>query len=300
MTVQVSIDSAQSEPVPGPRLDTRSGARQPSYVCNPDPMGLWMTLREVWDFRRLISIFVWRDLRVRYKHTLIGAAWNIVQPVSLMLVFTLVFGVLFTGRTGNIPYPIFLYPALLLWQFFGKALASGGTSLESVAGVINKIYFPKLIAPFSAIAGALIDLFVAGSALLVLMVLYGIWPTWRMVLMPFMILLATLFGLGSAIWLSALDAKYRDIRHTLPFLTQLWMFSTPVIYPITFVPERFQLLYSLNPMVGMVQGFRWSVTGQGGAPTAVMLGAAVFWSLLLLVSGMRYFNVRQGTLIDTV
>jgi lipopolysaccharide transport system permease protein len=272
----------------------------PTYVCRPGRPSLVATLREIWRFRRLLYIFVWRDLRVRYRHTFIGAAWNIIQPLGMMLVFTLVFGVLFTHRMGDLPYPLFLYSALLLWQFFARALSQGGTSLESFQSVLNRVYFPKMIAPISYVLGALVDFLVAGFALVLLIVFYGAFPTWHLVFAPVFLALTGVLGLGLALWLSALDSNYKDVRHTLPFLTQFWMFATPVVYPLSLVPERFQLIYSLNPMVGLVQGFRWSVTSGTDPPTAVMVCSSIGFGVAILFSGMWYFSAREGTLVDTV
>jgi lipopolysaccharide transport system permease protein len=292
--------TARTQARPSPAYLAAVGESAPTYVCRPGRPSLWATLREIWQFRRLLYIFVWRDLKVRYRHTFIGAMWNIIQPLGMMLVFTFVFGVLFTHRIADIPYPLFLYAALLLWQFFARALAQGGTSLESFQSVLNKVYFPKMIAPISFVLSALVDFLVAAFALGALMVFYGAFPTWHILFAPVFLVLTAILGLGLAVWLTALDANYKDVRHTLSFVTQFWMFATPVVYPLGLIPERFHSVYSLNPMVGLVEGFRWSVTSGTDPPTAWMLLSSLAFGLVVLFSGMKYFNSREGTLMDTV
>lgn len=272
----------------------------PGYVCRPDPRTPAGTLRQLWEYRRLVYIFIWRDLKVRYKHTVVGAAWNVIQPVGLMLVFTLVFGVLFQGRTGDTPFAVFLYPALLLWQFFSRAVTQGGTSIQGFHALLNKIYFPRIVAPVAYVLSALVDLAIASSALFVLMALYDTWPDWNVIFAPLFIGWTLLLALGLATLLAAVDSDYRDVRHTLPFLMQLWMFSSPIVYPITQVPDRWQWVYALNPMVALVQGFRWSLTPGSPAPTAWMLIAAFAFTGVSLWLAIHYFNLREGTLVDTV
>lgn len=272
----------------------------PSYVIRPEPSGAWTALRELWDARALLGIFVWRDVRVRYQHTFLGAAWNILQPLGMMAVYAFVFGIIFTHRLGEVAYPLFLFPAILLWQLLGKSVTSGGTSLESFAGVMNKVYFPRMIAPAAVVAGTVVDLLVSSVALLALMVAYGSWPDWHIIFAPVFVLLTLVLGLGLAIWLTALDARYKDIRHTLTFITQFWLFATPVMYPISLIPERYQLAYSLNPAAGLIQGFRWSLIPGTSMPTIWMLVSSVGFAVLLLVSGVRYFAAREGNFVDTV
>jgi lipopolysaccharide transport system permease protein len=282
-------------------MSASAGARaRPAYVCRPEPPGPLAALGLVWAHRALLATFVRRDVRVRYKHTLLGAGWNVLQPVGMMLVFTLVFGVLFAPRTGDLSYPLFVYPGLLLWQMFSRGLSQAGTSLESFQGVLNKIYFPRLIAPASLVLSALFDFSVASAALVVLMLWYGTWPGLNLLWAPAFVLLALMLSLGLASWLAALDARFKDVRHTLPFATQFWMFATPVMYPLHLIPERFQTLYALNPMVGIVEGFRWSVVGGTAPPGALMLLASVGGALLVLLTGTRFFLSREGTLVDTV
>jgi lipopolysaccharide transport system permease protein len=258
------------------------------------------TLREVWQFRRLLYIFIWRDLKVRYKHTVIGAAWNVIQPLGMMLVFTLVFGILFTLRTREVPYPLFVYPALLLWQFFSRGVTQAATCLEAFQPVLAKIYFPRIIAPLSFVIAALVDLAIASVTLLVLMFVYDVWPTWHLLAAPVFVGMALLLALGLGIWLSAVDAHYKDVRHTLGFLTQFWMFASPVVYPMSMVPDHLLPFYMLNPMVGIIEGFRWSVTGRTNPPEIGMLLFSLGVGLAALYLGTRYFNSRQGTLVDRI
>lgn len=277
-----------------------SRRREGGYVCEPRARTIASSLVTLWQYRRLLYIFTWRDLRVRYKHTVMGAAWNLIQPLGLMLVFALVFGMLFQGRTADVPFPVFLYPALLLWGFFARSVGQGATSIESFQGLLNKIYFPRLIAPCAAVLGALVDLAIASSALVVLMAIYGLRPEPNLLLAPLFVLGTMVFGLGVAIWLSAIDAEYRDVRHTLPFVLQFWMFAAPVVYPVDIIPERWHGVYALNPMVGLVQGFRWTVIPGLPPPTVPMLIVSAIASVGLLWTGLLYFNAREGTLVDTV
>ena len=272
----------------------------PGYVCRPDPRTPLGTLGQLWEYRRLLYIFIWRDLKVRYKHTVVGAAWNVIQPVGLMLVFTLVFGVLFQGRMGDTPFAVFLYPALLLWQFFSRAVTQGGTSIQGFHPLLNKIFFPRIVAPVAYVLSALVDLAIASSALVVLMAIYGTWPDWNVLFAPLFILWTLLLSFGLAVLLAAVDSDYRDVRHTLPFVMQLWMFSSPIVYPITQVPDRWQWAYALNPMVGLVQGFRWSLTPGSTPPTVWMLVTALAFTGLSIWLAIHYFNLREGTLVDTV
>jgi lipopolysaccharide transport system permease protein len=296
--VSVGLPSAGSGAVL-PAAD-RGDFRKPAYVCRPGHPPLRATLREVWQFRRLLYIFIQRDLKVRYKHTVIGAGWNILQPLGMMAVFTLVFGVLFTLRTRDVPYPLFVYPALLLWQFFSRGMTQAGTCLETFQSILDKIYFPRIIAPLSFVLSALVDFAVASVTLIALMFVYGVWPTWHILLAPLFVGLALLVSLGLGIWLSAIDASYKDVRHTLSFVTQFWMFATPVVYPMSMVPDNLRPFYVLNPMVGIIEGFRWSVTGGTSPPESGILLFSFIFGLLVLYAGTRYFNAHQGILMDRI
>lgn len=261
--------------------------------------GLLVWLRELWEFRELTYFLVWRDLKVRYKQTVIGIVWAVLQPLALMLVFTLFFGTLARMPSEGIPYPLFAYAGLLPWQMFSRGLSESANSLVADQRLITRVYFPRLIVPIATIVAALVDFAMAAALLLVLMPLYGQWPSPNLVWLPLFLLVLLAASLGVGFWLSALNLEFRDVRYIVPFLSQLWMFLTPVVYPTSLVPPHWQWLYAVNPMVGVVEGFRWALfgTGQGLSPTLV-------WSSLVAVglclSGAAFFRTRERTFADVV
>src|SRR5580692_4767641 len=254
---------------------------------------------ELWDFRELVYFFVWRDIKIRYKQTAISAAWAVLQPLLTMLIFSLFFGRLAHIPSEGLPYPIFYYSALLPWMYFAAALQSATNTIVENQRVITKVYFPRLALPLASVLSGLVDFAVSFVMFVVLMIYYGIRPTTAVIWFPAFILLAILTALGVGLWLSALNALYRDVRYVLPFLVQFWMFASPVAYPSSLVPERWRLLYGLNPMSGVIEGFRWSLTGRGKAPGGlffVSLGAV----LIILLSGLAYFQKMETTIADVV
>lgn len=265
------------------------------------PPGRWLdfNLRELWDYRELLYFFVWRDLKVRYKQTAIGALWAILQPFLTMLVFSLFFGRLAHIPSNGLPHSIFYYSALLAWIYFAGALQHATNTMVENQRVITKVYFPRLLLPMASVASGLVDLAFGFIVFLGMMVYYGIAPGRAILLMPLFLLLAVLTALGVGLWLSALNAIYRDVRYVVPFLIQFWMFASPVAYPSSLVPERWRALYGLNPMAGVVEGFRWSLTGHGQPPN-VMLFASTAMVLLLLAGGVVYFQKMEGTIADVV
>ena len=249
---------------------------------HPTPMFIrpasgWVAINliELWEYRELLYFLTWRDIKVRYKQTVFGVAWAVLQPLSMMLIFTVFFGNLVGVPSDGLPYPIFAFTALLPWQLFSRALTDASTSLVADERLITKVYFPRLLVPTSAVLASLVDFAIAFVLLLGMMVFYGIVPTIAVLMLPLFVLLALMTVLGVGFWLSALNAQYRDIRYTLPFLTQLWLFVTPVVYPASMVPESWRLLYGLNPMAGVVEGFRWALLGKGGAPDIMLAVSAV-------------------------
>jgi lipopolysaccharide transport system permease protein len=268
-------------------------------VIQPKKGLLHLDLRAVWQYRELWYFLVWRDVKVRYKQTAIGAGWAILQPLMTMAVFTAIFGKLAKIPSDGLPYPVFAYAALLPWTFFAEALGRSGRSLVGNAHLITKVYFPRLIIPLASATTPMVDFLLSFSVLLGLMAGYGIAPTWRVLVLPFLLLLALLTALSVTLWLSPLNVRYRDVAHTLPFLTQIWMFASPVVYPVTLVPERWRLLYGLNPMAGVIEGFRWAMLGKRGPDFFLMaLSAAVV--LVLLLSGIVYFKRMERTFADVV
>ena len=258
-----------------------------------------LNIRELWLYRELLYFLTWRDIKVRYKQTALGAAWAVLQPLLTMLVFSLFFGKLAKVPSDGIPYPVFSFCALLPWQLFSYALTSASNSLVGNQNLVTKVYFPRLIIPLSSVLSGLVDFLIAFGMLLLLMAWYGIAPTRSVWALPFFTLFAVLAALAVGIWLAALNVSYRDVRYTIPFLTQFWLFITPVAYPASLIPERWRLLYGINPMVGVVEGFRWSLLGSvhpPGAGVAISLAAVI----VLFISGTWYFRKMERTFADVV
>jgi len=258
-----------------------------------------LKLRDVWEYRELLYFLAWRDIKVRYKQTVLGASWAILQPVLTMVLFSVVFGRLLQAPSDGIPYPIFTFCALLPWQLFAHALTQSSNSLVSNKHLITKVYFPRLVIPISAILAGLVDFGIAFVVLLGMMLYYGITPTAAIVTLPLFLLLAIATALAVGLWLSALNVQYRDVRHTIPFLTQIWLFATPVAYASSLIPEPWRAWYGLNPMAGVVEGFRWALLGQTGSPGSLVLVSALAVAILL-VGGLMYFRRMEKSFADIV
>lgn len=254
---------------------------------------------ELWRYRELLGFLAWRDISVRYKQTVLGAAWAIIQPLFSMIVFTLFFGKLAKIPSDGLPYPVFSYAALLPWTYFATAMSSSSNSLVGSQNLLTKVYFPRLTIPFASVLPALLDFAIAFVVLLGMMVWYGIAPTANIIWLPVFLLLALVTALGVGLWLSALNAIYRDVRYVVPFMVQFWMFASPVTYPASMVPEQWRSLYGLNPMVGVIEGFRWSLLGSGQAPGPMMLVSTAA-SVVLLISGLYYFKRMERSFADII
>lgn len=259
-----------------------------------------LDLRDLWLYRELIYFLTWRDLKVRYKQTLLGAAWAILQPFLTMVVFTIFFGNFAKVSSEGFPYPVFSYAALLPWGLFSKALNDASRSLVGNSHMITKIYFPRLILPLSSVLSGVVDFGIAFLFLLGMMAFYGLYPTWGILLLPLLLLLALVTALGVGLWLSALNVLYRDVGYALPFLTQLWMFISPIIYSINTVPERWRLVYALNPMTGVVQGFRWALLGSQTDQLGLILAISSATAIVMLISGLFYFRRMERLFADRV
>jgi len=256
-------------------------------------------LRDLWAYRELLYFLAWRDFKVRYKQTALGAAWAVIQPFFTMVVFSIFFGYLGKIPSDGIPYPVFAYSALLPWSLFAHALNESSNSLVNNQSLITKVYFPRLIIPIAPLFVGLVDFGIAFVVLLGLMLFYGIMPGLALLTAPLFVLLALVTALAVGMWLSALNVQYRDVRYTIPFLTQLWLFATPVAYPSSLLSEPWRSLYGLNPMAGVVEGFRWALLGRTTAPgplIAISVGAV----LALLIGGLWYFNRMEQTFADIV
>jgi lipopolysaccharide transport system permease protein len=265
------------------------------------PPGRWWVLpaRELWEHRELVYFFVWRDIKVRYKQTVIGAAWAVLQPLMTMAVFSLFFGRLAHIPSEGLPYPVFYYTALLPWTYFAGALQGATTTVVDNQHLITKVYFPRLVLPLASVFSGLADFAISFVMLLILITWYGIRPGLAILWLPLFLLLSVLTALAVGLWLSALNAVYRDVRYVAPFLVQFWMFASPVAYPATLVPIKWRWLYGLNPMAGVIEGFRWSLTGNGEAPGRMFAVSAVV-VLVVFVGGIGYFQKMEGTIADVV
>ena len=270
-----------------------------SLLIEPSRGRAELGLRELWKYRELLYFLVWRNLKVRYKQTFFGAAWALFQPLVSAIIFTLIFSILARIPSEGIPYPIFSLAALLPWTYFSRALERASRSVVESAHLITKVYFPRLIIPLSEVLSGLVDLAIGFIPLVALMVYYGINPTVGLVLLPFFVLLSSITAFGVSLWLSALDVYYRDVRYVVPFLIQIWMYATPIIYPLRMVPERFRWILGLNPMVGVVEGFRWALLGHAYNPDLSIV-ASVLVAVLLCAGGMIFFRRMGDTFADVV
>ena len=283
---------------PPPALAGSSGVL-PVHVIAPSRAWVPLHVGELWAYRELLYFFVWREIKVRYKQTALGVAWAVLQPVMTMVVFSVIFGRLAGLPSEGLPYPVFAYCALLPWQLFAFSLGEASQSVVNNQRVITKVYFPRLLVPLAAVSVGLADFAVASVVLLLMGLYYGIAPGLAILTVPLWTLLALATALGVGLWLAALNVRYRDVRYTLPFVTQIWLWATPVAYSSSLVPEVWRPLYSLNPMVGVVEGFRWAVLGQSGVSMAnVALSVVVVG--LVLVGGLFYFRRTERTFADLV
>jgi lipopolysaccharide transport system permease protein len=272
-----------------------------SHVIVVKPSKGWISLKlkELWEYRELLYFMAWRDIKVRYKQTVLGAAWAIIQPFFTMVVFSIFFGKLARVPSDDLPYPIFAYAALVPWTFFANGLNQASNSLVGSANLIKKVYFPRLVVPISSVISGVVDFVLAFAVLLGMMLFYGILPTVNILWLPLFVLLIFVTALGVGFWLSALNVQFRDVRYTVPFLTQFWLFATPIAYPSSLLSEPWRTLYGINPMVGVVEGFRWALLGTDTAPGAIILVSSMV-ALALLVGGAFYFRRLERSFADVV
>ncbi len=266
-----------------------------------EPSKGWVSLKlnELWEYKELLYFLIWRDVKVRYKQTLLGVGWAIVQPFFTMVVFSLFFGKLAKMPSDGIPYPIFTFAALVPWTFFANGLNQASNSLVGSANLITKVYFPRLAIPIAAVLVGVVDFVLAFTILIFMMLYFGIVPTINMIYLPFLLILVTIISLGVSLWLSAFNVQFRDVRYILPFLTQFWMFATPIAYPSSLLKEPWRTLYGLNPMVGVVEGFRWALLGTNTAPGPIMIISTAV-SILVLISGALYFRRMEKHFADII
>jgi lipopolysaccharide transport system permease protein len=292
------MSSMTSNPVV-PAAVSKARIEVPTTRIEPMRGAIELRLGELWRYRELLYFFVWRDVKVRYKQTAVGVLWVILQPLLSMLVFTLFFGRLAKLPSQGLPYPVFYFAALVPWLYFSTALVNVTNIVVENQRVITKVYFPRLILPISAALSGLVDFAIGFVVMVVFTMSYGIRPGPTVLLLPLFLILAFLTVLGIGLWLAALNALYRDVRYLIPFIVQFWMLASPVAYPSSMVPERYRWLYGLNPMAGVIDGFRWALTGRGQAPSAVLI-ASVAMVLVAVFGGLVFFNRMEGSIADRV
>lgn len=276
-----------------------ASTQRPLIVIEPRPGWRGLDLPEIWRFRELVYILAWRDVAIRYKQTALGVAWAVIQPLLATAIFSVVFSRVFSAAAGQVPYPLFAYAGFLAWTYFANAVSQAGVSLVRNSSLVSKVYFPRLIIPLAAVLPGLVDLALGAVVFVILAWIFGYPPTLALLLAPLMAGLLLLVSWSVSVWFSALDVKYRDVRHVLPFLLQIWLFATPVVYPAALVPAPFRTLYLLNPVVGAVEGFRWTFFGQSDAPvTSVIVSAIV--TIMLTVLGVAYFRRFERTFADRI
>ncbi len=271
----------------------------PILIIEPQKGWVPINFKELFQYRELLYFLTWRDVKVRYKQTVLGAGWAIIQPLMTMVVFSLFFGRLAKMPSDGVPYPLFSYAALVPWTFFAYCLSQSANSVVGSANLINKVYFPRLIIPLSSVLSGLVDFAIAFLVLFGMMLYFGIFPSAKLIWLPFLLLLAIVTALGVGLWLSALNVEYRDVRYAIPFLTQFWMFATPIAYPSSLLPEPWRSVYGMNPMGGVVEGFRWALLGTDTAPGPILIVSS-FVAVFLLVSGTFYFRCMEKTFADVV
>jgi len=284
-----------------PALDSKMETAEPRPTVIIEPRrGLFhLDLAAVWQHRELLYFLVWRDLKIRYKQSIIGVGWAIIQPLVSMLIFTVIFGHLAKIPSDGIPYPLFAYCALLPWNYFSGALQRSIASVVGDAHLVSKVYFPRLILPIAGTISGIVDFSISFLLLLIMMLWYGVVVTSSILAIPLFIILALVTALAVGLWLSALNVRYRDVGHAMPFLVQIWMYCSPVVYPVSMIPEKYRLLYSLNPMAGVIEGFRWALLGKA-APDFTVMAASALVVLVLLTGGLIFFRNMDSTFADVV
>jgi lipopolysaccharide transport system permease protein len=280
------------------RENSGFGLTEPLVRIRPAASWVPLNFKQLWAYRELLYFLMWRDVKVRYKQTVLGAAWAIIQPLFTMLIFTLFFGKLAGVPSDNVPYPVFVYAGLLIWTFFSNALANSGNSLVGNQNLLTKVFFPRIIIPGATVGAGLVDLAISFLVLIGLMIYYSVPLTLGILLVPVIVVFVTLLALGVGMWVSALNVKYRDVRFALPFVIQLWMFLSPIIYPSTFVPEKWRWLLALNPLTGLIDGFRASLFGQPFNWIGLAISIAI--TLVILVYAAYVFRRMERSFADII
>lgn len=282
----VMVDELQHRPVP-------------TIVVEPSRGLANFNLREIWDYRDLLLFLAWRDISIRYKQTVLGASWAVIQPILTMVIFTIFFGNMAGVPSEGIPYPLFSFAALLPWQYFSTTLGNAANSLVNNSNLLSKVYFPRLLIPLGSLLPPAVDFVIAFIVLLVMMIFYRVVPTWNVLWLPAFMGLAVVTALGVGLWFAALNVKYRDVRYIVPVLVQFGLFVSPVAYPSSMIPGRWRPLYALNPMAGVIEGFRWALLGTNTAPGPLIAVSSVA-AIIILVTGLFYFRRTEKTFADVI
>jgi lipopolysaccharide transport system permease protein len=278
-------------------------AQPPTVIIEPTRGIASLRLKDLWEYREILYFLVWRDIKVRYKQSVLGVLWVLIQPIVTIIIFSGLFGRLLGVPSGDVPYPVFLYTALLPWQYFANSLTRSSNNLVDSANLITKVYFPRLIIPISGVISGLVDFGVAFLVLVMLIIFYRIRPTMAIIFLPGFLLLAMLTALGFGLWLSALNVRFRDIKYLVPFIVQAWMYLTPVVYSSTLIPKQYRWLLALNPMTGVVEGFRWALLGnylQNVQPPDMLFPISALITLIVLISGVYVFRTTEKTFADII
>ncbi len=268
-------------------------------IIQPRRQLLDLDLKGIWAYRELLYFLIWRDIKIRYKQTLIGGAWAVIQPLTSMLIFTVIFGSFAKIPSDGLPYPVFSFTALLPWNLFSGALTRSTDSVVGNSNLVSKVYFPRLTLPIASTLSGIVDFAISLIILMGMMVWFGIIPNWKILFLPSFVLLALMTALAVGLWSSALNVRYRDVGHTIPFVAQIWMYASPVVYPVSIIPKKWQLLYSLNPMAGVIEGFRWALLG-APRPDLNVIAVSTAMVFALLLSGTVYFKHTERTFADVV
>lgn len=282
-------------------MSTEAHLSPPQTITEIRPDRGWfdLDLGAVWRYRELLGVLVMRDLQVLYKQALLGAGWAILQPVFAVIIFSIIFGYIVKMPSEGVPYPLFAFAGVLPWTYFAEAVRRSGTGLVTDSELVRKVYFPRLIMPLANVISPLVDFCIAFLVLLVMMAFYGIAPSWKMLVIPPLMMIAVLLSLSIGLWLAPINVRFRDIKHTLPFIIQIWMYASPIVYPLSMVPQEWQALYALNPMVGVIEGFRWAVFDRG-EPNMMALGVGGIIITLLMVGGLIFFRRMERTFADVI
>ncbi|MGE5305782.1 MAG: ABC transporter permease [Alphaproteobacteria bacterium] len=288
-----------SKTMTGTELSSFADFSEPTIVIEPRRRLFDLDLKAIWEYRELLYFLVWRDLKVRYRQTIIGIGWVVLQPLMTMVVFTAVFGNFAKVPSDGVPYPVFAYSALLPWNLFASSLTRGSDSIVGNSQLISKIYFPRLLLPLSGVLSPIVDFAISFVIFIAMMIWFHTLPTWGALALPMLLALVVLTALAIGLWLSALNVRYRDVGHAIPFLVQLWLFASPVAYPVSLVPEKWRFLYSLNPMAGVIEGFRWALLGKQSPDFGVIIISSLM-VLALLIPGVVFFKHTERTFADVV